>query len=381
MIDGEPGTLEEADAALTAGMPEPEEVSEPAAEPAAEPGQPRDEQGRFTEAPTAEPEASQEEPAAPEPPGEPTESVEGEPPDAEEGPYESFSYRADGQEIEIPGSEVGDEGIFIPADQIPDVQNLLSAGKAFFGSARQRFSEAAAREQQAVQRAEAAEAQSSHVLAHFENLIEKSQHANTIEELLQTPLGQWFMSVKQGWPILKAEAASKALEMKGQQAQQELQRYRQQEQDARLKPLMEQTLRQEIWSRGQQLGLDERTMQAVHQRLQRFDQAYLYPKAPEDYPADGIRKGDTVINRTVIQEALELAALNRPAVQQQQQQQDKIKQAKAANAKLQPTPSRIPPTVGGKGKAPTAGGVPVFKSAKEADEALLHGDLSWAEQD
>ena len=109
-----PQTMAEADAALVGGLPEapaPEPVAEPTVTPDADAGQPRDEKGRFTASPKAEPEApapvAEEPAAAPEQPVEPAAS-EPEPP-AED--YPAFSYRADGQDFHFPGSAVGEDEV------------------------------------------------------------------------------------------------------------------------------------------------------------------------------------------------------------------------------------------------------------------------------
>lgn len=376
-----PQTLDDADAALTGGGPEPDdvEVSEtPAAEPAGESAQPRDDAGRFTAAPEAAPEASQEEPAPPADPGEPEADATGEEPAAEE-PEEPVSYRADGQEFEIPGSAVGENGWFIPADQVPEVQQLLSSGRAAMGSVRERLSQAAQEAETARHEAAAAKAESQHVLAHFENLIERSQEAlrqGTMDALVQSPLGQWFLGVAQGWPILKADAKTRAVEMASQTATRRLQEYEQRDQQARLRPLMADTVRSSVWQQGQAAGLDEQTLRSVEQMLTGEGyQRMLFVPAPYDDPAAGFRKGDLVIDHAVVAGALQLAGINRGT----QVQQQRIAQAQRQNAQAAGTSRKVPPTVGAKGRSPAGPAIPQPKSAKEADAMLTEGDLSWAE--
>jgi hypothetical protein len=352
-----PETLEAADAALTAGLPDPE--GEPAAEPAAEPTQPRDAEGRFTEKPpTEEPEAPVEgEPAPEETPAEPAELPTAEPVE-EELPDEPFAYRADNQDFSVPGSAVGEDGVFIPAAEVPQVQQLLSAGKAAFGSVRQRLSDAAQREQVAMDRATAAEAQAQQILAHFETLIEKGQ------------VQAWLENVQQNWPILKAEAKAKAVELQNQSTAKRLQEYEAREQQTRLQPLIEQTLQQSVWTQGRELGLDDRTIQAVFERLKAPEQRdLLVVSAPFDDPSGGFRKGESVMNHSLVRGALELAGINRQPPAQQQKIAAAVK-ANTAAAK----PAKIPPTVGGKGRVPSPG-TPKFKTAAEADDFLLEGDL------
>src|SRR5439155_6086336 len=113
-------------------------------------------------------------------------------------------------------------------------------------------------------------------------------------------------------------------------------------------------------------GLDDQTIQAIHDRLKSPQyQSYLFVEAPYDDPAAGFRKGEQVIDHGVVHSAIELATINRPQMQ-------KIAQAQAANARAAPS-NKIPPTVGAKGRAPTASGMPKFKNAAEADRWFSEG--------
>lgn len=363
MMDGEaPTTMAEADAALVA--PETPEAA-PAAEPTGQPteGQARDEQGRFTQAPKAAPDPSPEEPApAPETPAEPTASAE----PAAEAPadYPAFSYRADGQEFPVPGSAVGEDGVFIPKDQLPEVQQLLSAGKAAMGSVRQRLNEAAQREQAAILRAEAAEVQGQHILAHFEQLIEQSQH---VQDWAQSPAALWLQQAAINWPVLKAEAKAAGIEKQREADRQALERYQQQEQQARLRPIMEQTLEQGVQHFGRQAGLGETALRDVIQALKdpRWE-AVVFPAAPYDDPAQGIKQGDRVIDYGVVQEWV------RRAVTWGAGRQTPAATPKPAAKPV--TPAAVPPTVATKGKAPKSGpAIPAFKTKEEADAWFERG--------
>jgi hypothetical protein len=350
-----PGTLEEADLALTTVSAD--EAPPAAAEPAAPAeGQPRDEKGRFTgPAPEAEPEAPSSAPApAPETPGEPA------PPEtaqAVEESYPEFTYRADGQEHAIPGSAVGEDGIFIPQQQVPELHQLLAAGRAAFGSVRQRLNDAAQREKAALDRAAAAEAQAQTILGHFETLIERGQIAD------------WLQGVQLNWPVLKAEARAKAVELARQADADRLKQYEERDRVAQMRPLMEQTLEQSVAHFAQQAGLDQPTAQAVYQRLRdpRYE-SQLFVKAPYDDPVSGIRQGELVIDHSVVEGAVQLASMGRTPMSQQQ----KIAQAQAANAK-QAVAAKVPPTVGKSAGAPAPKGIPQFKSQAEVDRWFEQG--------
>lgn len=369
MIDAEiPATMEAADAALTATeSPEttPEAVT---AEPVAQPeGQPRDEAGRFTSpAPKVEePEASvTDDPApAPETPSEPTTEP------ATEAPveYPSLAYRADGQEFAFEGSAVGEDGAFIPAKHLPELQQLLSAGKAAFGSVRQRLSEAASREHSAVARAEAAEAQATHLLSHFEELVQSGK------------IGEWLEGVAQNWPVLKAQAQAKAIELQAKADREALEQFRQRETEQAQRPLMDRTLEQAVADFGGRAGLDDATRAEVLRVLREPHlQSAVFVKAPMDDPAAGFKKGELVIDFSVVQAEVARAKnwLMRSAPAQ------KIAQAQARNAaKVAPPKVTPPPTVGAKGtKAPKTGApIPTFKSTKEADAWFEQGGYNEIE--
>jgi hypothetical protein len=366
MLEAEiPATMEAADAALTSPSESPEVTPEPVvAEPTAQAeGQPRDDQGRFT---SPAPKAEEPEPAtaeavpAPETPSEPPTEPEAEAP-AET--YEPLKYRADNQDFDIPGSAVGTEGAFIPAAALPELQQLLSAGRAAFGSVRQRLSEAANQVQQANAAREAAEAQSTHLLSHFEQLIQSGQ------------AGAWLEGVAQNWPILKAEASKKAMELQYKAERDELTRLRQQEEQSRLKPLMDSTLRSTVQSYSTRAGLDADGQAEVLRVLQepRF-QNFVFVRAPFDDPQSGIKQGDLVIDYSVVEG--EVQRVRNWTSRYQPKAPAKIADALQRNAAKEP-PKKVqpPPTVAAKGtKAPKQGsGVPSFKTQKEADEWFTNG--------
>lgn len=362
--------MEEADALLvnppdTPGAPETPAAEEPAAETSS---QPRDEQGRFTTAPKAEePEASPEAPApAPETP-EPTATPEPAPVE-----YPPFSYRADGQEFSFPGSAVGDKGITFKSEHIPELQQLLSAGKAAMGSVRQRLSDAAQREQAAVSRAEAAEAQAGQVLAHFEELIEKSQG----QELAQSPMGQWLMDAAMNWPILKARAEAKAVELKNKAAADRLAEYERREEESRMRPLMDQALDGYIQQFGKQAGLSDQGIKEVADALKADNwRGHVFVKADYDDPARGVRQGQLAVDLNIVQDWVQRAAKWGAGRQAQPQPQ-------APKAPPKPAP-KIPPTVGAKGaRVPTpAAKIPKFNSAKEADAWFERGGYNEIDLD
>ena len=353
MLDTEtvPGTMQEADALLTTVSEDEPQVA--AVEPAASPeGPTRDEQGRFTSPPQAEPPAPEAEGAqapAPESAGEPQAATEQE---AVEESFPEFSFRADGQETNIPGSAVGADGIFIPQQAVPEIQSLLAEGRAARGSVRQRLSEAAQQVQAANQSVAAAKAEAQHVLGYIESLIENGQMA------------AWLENVQQNWPVLKAEARAKSVEMQNQAERAQLQAYQERDRQAQLRPLMQQSLHRAVEQFGTEAGLDQGLRGEVERRLGQYEQQ-VFVKAPYDVPEVGIKQGELAINYQYIRDAIALVGLNRQTA------------AVAAPARVAAAPVRAvkpPPTVG-RGTATSGRAIPQPKSREEADALLLDGDL------
>lgn len=364
ILDGEeggPGTIEEADALLTTTTPD---VEEPAAEPAAPASQPRDEAGRFAKAPEAEAPAEPEAAPPPETPSEPVAATE---PAVEEQPEPEvpFTFRADGREISIPGSDTGPDGVFIPSQHIPEIQNILAEGMAARGSVRQRLSEAAQQVQAEKQRADASEARSQQILAHIEGLVEQSQTAfssGDVNAILQSPLGQWLYGVTTNWPVLKAQAQAKAVEMQNAAERKQLEDYRRREAEAQLRPMKQQTLQSALRQFGQ--GLDAGVLQALERELgDPSMDGSVFVRAPYDDPASGIKAGEVVIDFNVVQRAVNIAKLSRPSAP-----------VAAPAPKVMPA-VKPPPTIGRGTQAPSRNAMPAFKTAKEADDWLLEGEL------
>lgn len=384
ILDGElPETLELADEALTTVTEGDDAPEAPSVEPEAQ-GQPRDESGRFAspaeaeETPPVDPTTEPVE--SPEPRDEPTEQPDGAV--AEEDDYPEASFEVDGQEISLSGSAVGEDGVwFSPETWSQDVAPQLVAARELQSTYRQRMSDLAQREQAAEANVQAAKAESQHVLAHFETLIERSQDAlrsQNFETILSSPIGQWLLAVGQGWPILKAEARVKAIELSNQQATKRLEEYTQREQQERQRPLMAGAVQSSVWQQGQAMGLDEQTLRQVQQKLAEPGyQRILFVPAPFDDPQGAFRKGETVIDHSVVAGALDLVAMNRV----ERVQQQKIAAAQRANAAQAPQQRKVPPTVGAKGRSPGGPSIPQPKSAKEADDLLLNGNLDWAEEE
>lgn len=375
-VPTEVGSMAEADLALTTASPA-ETAEAPAGDSKPEPK--RDEQGRFTAAEQAaaqaSPEAGTPAPASGEP--QPTAEVAEVAPEAPETP-EPFRYRADGQEYDIPGSDTGEDGAFIPTPALPEVQQLLAAGRFWLGNGQQRLSQAAQQVQASRQEVAAAKEQSQHVLGQLEGMIEQSQAAlesGDWTQITQSPIGQWLLNVGRSWPVLKAQAEARATEMRNVAEREQLKQYQERERLAAMRPMMQQTLHQAVARFGGQQGLAPGVQAELERRLQapEFERQIFVP-APYDDPINGIRQGETVINYGVVQNAVALTALGRSP--------SGAPSPVPAVVAVAPKPVvHAPPTVGKGGRAPAAkSALTEVKSRQQADDFLLTGDLSEFEE-
>lgn len=262
-------------------------------------------------------------------PDEPTEA-EGEPPEAEEV-YPEFSYRADGQDHTIPGSAVGEDGLFISKESLPEVQQLLAQGRALRGSVQAHLGKLSEQSRTAEARAQAAEAQLGHVM-------------DRISEMIRTgTYGDWLAQQEINWPVLQSEARAKALEMQLRNQQQGQQQAIQEQQQAVVEPQMRAAIDQTVTYFAQQKGLDEAQTKQVAEWL--HDPAMrgaLFSQSPTDDPINGVRQGEWLIDYGVVEQWVTRMAQLKPS---------KVQAATQQNKKLAGKPSRPAPTVGTKGGA------------------------------
>lgn len=375
-----PTNAHEADMALEMGpevesAPEPMETVETTETPdLLSSDRPRDAQGRFAkDAPTPEPEPTDEVAAVPdsEMPSEPA-AAEAEVPVSET----PFKYTGDGREIDIPGSDVGDDGVFIPKAYLPELTKKLAAGEAMSGSAQRWFQEANTRQQQTEQRAIAAEskvtaseAQTAHVLGHFEGLIGQSEQLiRAGASPMDTPIGQWLLDCVSNWRVLQAESKVKAIESRTAADRQLLEQNQTKEREAQLQPMKESTLQQWVTYYGQQSGLDAASLESILGDLKqpRYESS-LFVRAPHDDLQSGIRKGDLAIDHSVVKQEIERVARWLAPYRGQA----KPTPAKAVAPAIKP---KVPPTVGAtRGPAPKKSSIQP-KTREEADDLLMSGN-------
>jgi hypothetical protein len=384
MADEDVGTMPSVDEMLD--MIEPDEPSsgeapddsspEPAAEDAADldtgdddVSQPRDEQGRFVakddeeEAPPedAEPAAAEEPPAEPEavPAQPPEDAVPAQP---EEESYPALSVRSYGQDHEIPGSMVGEDGVFIPTNSVPHVQRLLSQGLG----ARERESQLRAQIDAARNESEAEQAEAHKILEEFAALR---------EQFKVDPDGvvAWFEDMDRNWATLQAQARAEFLEK--------------QLEAAKTAPppspgedpslVLDQTLRDavaEMVTYEEYQGIDGEEM------IERFLTVPgllegTFRTATEDMPDIGVSKGEAYFDPTTLfaefdyRKSLTPAASGPSAAETKAAEQNR----KAVTESVDAPP--VTPAAGGDAPS-TEKEIPKFKTKAEADK-WLDEESNW----
>ena len=206
---------------------------------------PRDELGRYAEKPEE---------------GETTEEVE--PEEAGETPAETdvqgFAYHADGQEYTVPGATRSADGILsIPADQVSQIQQLLSSGRHLSGG----WSHKEADWQRQIDASKANEAAQT---ARAQGLIDEMERVAGLSPEAQL---EWVEGVKAQWPTIKAQAEQAAAESKNKADSDRLVELEQQETERQREPMVRQELESlmtNYWQRYPELqALNQQQMTAV----------------------------------------------------------------------------------------------------------------------
>lgn len=269
---------------------------------------------------------------------------------AEPEPGPAASYRADGGEHQIPGSEVGDDGVFIPTQQWSQVQRLLARGH---GSHRQ----IAERDRQAAQWrnvAEAAQAARDTVFQKLDELHKAGDAAAFAREFTDK------------WPIWRAEGQASEAQRLADAREAELQQYRQQQEAAALVPQLESQLEEALRYALAQEAYKDLDAKLVWSRLHPLLTTHVFMEADYDIPDQGIRAGQAVLNAPFVRAVLD------DEVTRLSQYQQMAKQVTRATA-AQPKPSAAPPTVAATGPAPSAEPKHVRpKTRAEAERAIDH---------
>src|SRR3990167_3545837 len=279
--------------------------------------------------------------------------------------YPAFSYRAEGRGLGYPGAHQDEDGnvLFTP----PAVQQLkhdLAYARAYS----RRDAEAQrdmARESKA---REAAETTLQQVLGSFDQMVEQSQGVTTLEELAQTPLGQWLLGLHQTWPKLRSDAMQRGFEIRTKAQQEELDTFRQRDLDSQQRPVMLSRVDEAVRQWGQEAGLSDAEQKALVAKYHADDMLdQLFPRLKTDDPVNGLRAGQRTENLEPLrQELLFLHGILKGRTPQQAAQDVKNENAK----RLGQTGAKAPPMAGvGRGKP--AGTKPkTYTSTREADEEI-----------
>jgi hypothetical protein len=315
-------------------------------------GPSRDPQGRFAKpAPPVEPVPAPAGAAPAAPPAQPTASTEAPAPPVAE-PLPEASYRADGNDFAIPGSQHGEDGVFIPTEQWDQVQRLIGQGQVHQGSFQKRLSESAQSVQREKTRADAAEASKAAV---FDRLVTMMQDGS-IED--------WLGEMRTNLPVLLAKAEEEGAKLRIKEYEEREAARERETTESQREPQMETALSNAILHYGAKANLSQDRMRQLYTRLNTPEyRRALFFEATEDDPIQGIRKGETVIALGLVEDMVAGAGTQAGV--------EKVAAAAAQNAKAAGT-SAVPPTVGaGAGPAPrTVAPAKQFKNAAEADEHI-----------
>lgn len=357
----------------------PQPPAAPAAAPApsadqpadAETGPARDERGRFVSRPAVDDSSATEALGAPAPSETPAEaeatgaqpSAQGDLRDAEGTPYPEWSFRADRQTISIPGSAVGEEGVFIPKGQLERVQQLLAEGQAHRGSWRSREQAY----QQEIDRLKTAQDEEvARARAFNEGLLELMQQG-------PEAMASWLDDYQTNFPRFMAEAEKRALEGRLAAQQEQLDEWAAEREAERVEPLATDALNTLLDQMAARYGVRQRDAMAARIRDRLLDQVF-YEVSDRPYlepgevlvatSEDGQRR--YVLNAGMIeQEYKDVAQLAGPvAAAAQAVQQNAARMA----------PTGAPPAMG-VGGAPPPGRTPapLPKTPEELDKWLESG--------
>ena len=300
--------------------------------------------------------------------------VEGEPPaeapakaaEPDLSTYPVFTYGAEGREHEFAGAVRDDDGnVLFPAAVVPQLQHDLAYARAYQRRDRDARSELS-REHTARQ---AAEATAQQLLATFDELAEKSYGASTVEDLLQTPMGQWLVNIQQNWPKLRTDAMQKGFELRTRQQDAELQQLRQADLDRQQRPVMVSRVEEAVKQWGTEAGLSEVEQQRLIRKFGAEDHLEtLFPRLGQDDPVSGMRAGQRLENLEPLRQ--ELVFLHQ-ILQGRTPQQAAAKVAEE-NAKRQGQAGVKPPPMAGTGRgAKPAGQKPkTYTTTREADKDI-----------
>lgn len=371
---------ESADAFLSSSFvdegepPAPAAVADPPADP---PEQTRDDQGRFTSeeppvVPAQSPEQLKSEPqeaatdeSQPGPDAETEVTPDEGLTDEEWDKLPAYQYRAEGRSWEIPGSKVYEDGVHIPAAQMPWITDLVQKGQAHQGSFRSTLNAKDLQVQAMTTERDAAQAA-------------LDQISTKITELIESPgaFETWVENQRGNWATLQADAKAAVAQTSLDALNAQNERTAAEAAEAALIPKMHRALGEYVAHFGAEAGFSQEVQQGIYNRLSQ--EQFLDQIFPRQEGGGRLENPDMVA-----QEILYLAQIRGPqsAVTEQKggtvQADQQAAIAAAQPAAKGPAPQRRrhhgPPPVasaraGGEALGPQEQlEIPKFKSTEEAD--------------
>jgi len=273
--------------------------------------------------------------------------------EASEQVYPEFSYRADGQDVSIPGSRLGEDGMFVPTHQLPEVQRLLALGKHHLsGQGNVRWQKMASDLAQRDTTLQAEREGKAVLLQKLQELVADDDAFIAFRE-----------KARQNMAVLtaQAEARTYAVQLESQQAEADTLRFESGWQAAQ--PRLQNALRDQVVALAQQHGFnledpeDVESLTAYYRsRCNDTDLRTIFPRADRDYPEYGVAKGGLLQDvRGVDRDLGMLAQMLLPRKQAARQKAAKLTAAEAKNKEALTEPSKKPPTARAKtGPAPSS---------------------------
>lgn len=224
----------------------------------------------------------------------------------------TFRFKADRQEWQIDGSRVDAQGLHIPTEHIPMVQELLAEGVAHRGSFQQ---ELARRDtmirqlQQDNQKAASGrsekEVQAETILTHFARLMDEGPEA----------VIDWLDNLQQNRPVLEAEAKAAALQYRLQQL--EAANQPSEPSPEEILPQLDNALREHLVTTGDgefKGILSDEDLGRAYQHLWDTVRERVFYRAVDDIPELGVSRGEIIIDADFVKSQLQLMAQGRPSV-------------------------------------------------------------------
>ncbi|MHC4181567.1 MAG: hypothetical protein ACYSWU_29080 [Planctomycetota bacterium] len=199
---------------------------------------------------------------------------------------------ADGQPYPIDGSMVGEDGVFIPTEQVPHTQQLLAAGRHHLSKWHEERADSQRQVQEAQAIAQGYQAQVEVITKQYGELMALDDEALLVEA----------EKFRREWPATKARSEQAFLEMQSRADRTRLEQYEQAEAYRRIAPMLSEALDREITA----FGADPRFEGLAHDDLVNV-YAYLWQNAGQNQVFVE-HEGQWYTNRPVIEQQLQYVA-------------------------------------------------------------------------